>query len=114
MLVVVVQAAIPLQLHTALAKSGSGQVVVVCTWAGPRTVAFGEPEPPPGEAVDRVSPACLFSQLLAAAAVTANTTGASPVFVTVSTAQAVPETQVRYRNARSYGIRGPPAGRIVA
>jgi hypothetical protein len=107
-LAVTAQAAIPLQVHTVLAKDLSGQVVLLCTWEGPRLVALGESDDAPTDPVDRISPACLFSQLLAAASLAPTTVGPSPVFV-ASASLDIPTAQaLSLPDDRIHAIRGPP------
>lgn len=105
---IVAQGAVPLQAHTVLAKAPGGQVVVVCTWEGPRTVVFDGSDGAPIDQADRVSPACLFSQLLAAASLTSTQVRPSPVFV-ASASPEIPSTRTLHRlSQRIHAIRGPP------
>lgn len=110
---VIAQAAIPLQAHTTLARGDTGQVVVLCTWTGTRTVAFGEPEAPSGDTVERTSPACLFSQLLSAATATADVPVQQPAFVPVATIVVGFDSQFQPEARRTHAIRGPPTAPIM-
>ena len=110
----IAQAAMPLQAHTKLAASESGQVVVLCTWTGTRSVAFGEPEAPHGDSPERVSPACLFSQLLHSADVTAEDSPSAPVFVSVSIRPAEFVDRFPPEARRSHAIRGPPSRSVAS
>lgn len=66
--VLLMQGAIPLQAHTQLANDGRGHVVIICTWDGQRTAEIDDPVADPDSSTARLSPSCLFSQLLSAAA----------------------------------------------
>lgn len=109
-LALLAQSALPLQAHTVLASDGAGQLVVICTWNGTRTERLQGQGDDPGATVERLSPACLFSQLLAAADLSPGIT--LPASVTIR-----PVTIVEHESppratapARAHSIRAPPQG----
>ena len=102
------QAAIPLQAHTTLASVSTGQVIVVCTWAGPRE----QPWPHGGDDGDRIayelSPAFLFSQLLSSADLFSHAAAVDEVRVPVITLTESPSIAAFPHVASIYAIRAPP------
>lgn len=105
---VMAQAALPLQAHTKLAADRTGQVVVICTWEGLQERRFphdgGDPQP----MADELSPALLFSQLLASADINGDAQPVKSVLIPVIKLTEVPRVIVQAPVASVYSIRAPP------
>ena len=102
------QSAIPLQSHTVFAKNDFGHLVVICTWNGARVEWIDLPGPDDASSVERLSPACLFSQLLASAGLSVAPTFPVALFVPFG---ALDEYRVAYfavASLEAYLIRAPP------
>ena len=104
-LALLAQAAIPLQAHTALAADSTGQVVVICTWDGPQERPFPYGGAGAGE---RLSPAFLFSQLLASADLCGEAIAVNSVLIPIITLTESPSIGVISPVASLYSIRAPP------
>ena len=102
------QAAIPLQAHTTLASVSTGQVIVVCTWAGPRERLWPHGDNDGERTADALSPALLFSQLLASADLFIHAAVVDEVRVPITTPAETPAIAAFPHVASIYAIRAPP------
>lgn len=106
------QALFPIQLHTTFAIGSDGQVMQICTLQGVKTVVI---DPVTGDeqlvahSDDSRSPACTFSQLMAAAAV--GTTSVLPGWLALADVEPapLPRKAPPAPVLRHSSIRAPPA-----
>ena len=112
-LALLAQAAIPLQAHTRLASAHSGEIVVVCTLAGPRSERLGGDEPDT-DPTTTLSPALLYSQLLGAAALDTACPVASPNWTLLPAPRAEGRGAAPGTRLSTQPIRGPPVPNRIA